>query len=211
MTELAAVAHHHIGEPGPTNSCLRAVNRWVQEAGGHPLPTESVSAAVQLVQHGREGWTYHEGLDGVRIGDVLRWSRQALHPTAADPNPEHVSVYTATDGHGGMQSVGSGGPSGEVALQPHGGGFNDPRTFRGYFRVQLHSAPAPAKPPARPSSSSDDIVVRKGDTLTRIAVREHTTEQALLRANPPASNRVTQDHHITNHNLILVGQRLKRP
>lgn len=215
-SSLVTVAREHLGEPGPNNSCLEAVNRWVDEAGGKPLPTASVSAAVQLVQGaGRNGWTYHEGLNGVQVGDVLRWQRAALGPTREDPNPEHVSVYTARDGHGNMQSIGSGGPSGRVALQPQSGGFNPPSTFRGYFRVQLEQ-PAPAKPPAKPAASSSssskaDIVVAKGDTLTGIAARERTSVQALLRANPKATDGRTRNYHITRPNLILVGQRLHRP
>lgn len=214
MTSLAKYAHADLGEPGAANTCLRAVNRWAKEAGAHSLPTESVSAAVRLVSAGEApGWAYHEGLDGAKEGDVLRWARAALHPTSADPNPEHVSVWTDTDAHGRIKSIGSGGPSGKVAEQPSGGGYNDRSVFRGYFRVTVSSSSpqAPAKPAAKPSSSKGDIVVRKGDTLTAIAKREGTTIAHLLAANPRRADGVTSDYHITRANWILAGQRLHRP
>lgn len=209
MSSLADIAQHHIGEPGPTDTCLVAINRWVQEAGGQPLPTGSVSAAVKLAQQGRNGWTYHEGLDGVQIGDVLRWSADALGRTREDPNPEHVSVYVARDRNGNLRSVGSGGPTGKVASQPQGGGFNPPHTFRGYFRPHL-AAPAPAAKPAS-SSPAKDIRVASGDTLWGLARTHHTTVAALLRANPRAADGRSHDYAILRQDLILVGQRLHLP
>lgn len=218
MNKLADVAHEHLGESGPNDSCLQAVNRWAKEAGGKALPTDSVSAAVQLVSsRGAEyGWTYHEGLDGVQLGDVLRWARAHLNPSAADPNPEHVSVFSKRDSAGGMQSIGSGGPTGKVALQPQSGGFNPPATFRGYFRIQLQPAapskpaPAPSKPASKPASSGT-ITVAAGETLWALAQRHGTTVGAFLTANPPAADRRTQDFHITRPSLILKGQRLHLP
>lgn len=218
MTSLATVAQRHLGEPGATDTCLVAINRWVDEAGGSPLPTGSVSAAVKLAQQGRNGWTYHPGLDGLRVGDVLRWSPDALGRTREDPNPEHVSVYVKHDGHGNLQSVGSGGPTGKVALQPQGGGFNPPRTFVGYFRVDVApEAPAPAPKPAtaakpKPAAAPKGTYrVVSGDTLWDIAEAHHTSVPALLRANPPAADGRSHDYHVLRANLIIPGQRLHLP
>lgn len=215
MTSLATVAQRHLGEPGANDTCLEAINRWVDEAGGTPLPTASVSAAVKLAQAGRNGWTYHAGLDGLQLGDVLRWSPDALGRTREDPNPEHVSVYVKADARGNLQSVGSGGPSGKVALQPQGGGFNPPRTFVGYFRVAVETAaPAPKPAAAKPkpaAAAAGTVTVKRGDTLYDLARAHHTTVAAFLAANPRSADGLSHDYHIVRQNLILVGQRLRLP
>lgn len=217
MTTLADIAQDHLGEPGANDTCLVAINRWVEEAGGVALPTGSVSAAVKLAEAGRNGWSYHDGLAGVQVGDVLRWSTESLGRTREDPNPEHVSVFTKRDSHGNLQSVGSGGPTGRVALQPQGGGFNPPRTFRGYFRVDL-PAKVPAAPKPAASAPSKPKPAPKGtyrvapqDTLWDIAQAHGTSVAAIMRANPPAPDGRSHDFHIVRQNLILVGQRIHLP
>lgn len=204
-SKLATIAHSHLGESGPTDSCLHAINRWVVEAGGVSIGTDSVTAAQAAAEQHHAGWAYHAGLDGVQVGDVLDWDPKAL----GRPTDRHVSVLYERQGTM-FKSIGSGGPSGKVAYQPQGGGFNPASTFRGYFRPALSkpAAPAPAKT-APAASSSTDYVVRAGDDLIRIAAAHGTTVARLLALNPPAANHRTQNYSILHANLILVGQRLR--
>lgn len=54
---------------------------------------------------------------------------------------------------------------------------------------------------SKPSGSSGNYTIKKGDTLTAIAKRKGTTVEAIMRANPK----------IKNKNLIYAGDTLKIP
>lgn len=60
----------------------------------------------------------------MQLGDVLDWAAPLFH----------VSVVESFDGAGRIRSIGSGGPTGRVALQPTGGGYNRRSQFRGFAR-----------------------------------------------------------------------------
>lgn len=211
-SKLAATAQRHLGEAGPTDTCLKAINRWVVEAGGQSIGTDSVTAAQAAAERGLHGWSYHEGTAGLQIGDVLDWDPKAL----ASPTDRHVSVLVDRQGTM-LKSIGSGGPTGKVAYQPQSGGYNPVSTVRGYFRPALTAAEpaAPAKAPAGPAkaqpaaSNSSDYVVVRGDDLLSIAQRNGTTVARLLQLNPPNRAHTTGTHSIIRPSLILVGQRIR--
>lgn len=210
---IAAKALEHLGDASPDNSCVsNGMAKWTKEAGADALPTASVSEAKAMALAGWHGWTYHTNLSGVRVGDFVDWDPEVLG-SATD---RHVSCVVEIDSHGAIKSVGSGGPSGKVAYQPRGGGFNPPDYFRGYFR-----APAPAKAPAAPAkapaapqpakAAQGDYVIRAGDDLLSIARAHHTTVAAIMKANPPGSDGATRNFHIVRANYVLAGQKIHLP
>lgn len=67
--------------------------------------------------------------------------------------------------------------------------------------VEPSATPAAPSPSPSAASSGTIYIVKKGDTLYAIAVRNRTTVKAVLAANPD----------ITNPNYLKVGQRIVIP
>lgn len=208
LDRIADIAESHLGEYGPTNTCMsNGLEKWAEEAGVPGLGTASVSDGIARARDGRNGWKYHDGTDGLARGHFAVWSHDAL----GSPNLEHVTCVTLVRGNT-WHGVGSGTPSGKVALQPASGGLNPKSVLRGYLIPPANTA-APVQPAAvkpKPVKSGDVYVVRKGDTLIKIAKRHHVTWQQIAAANPRQGNRST-DFHILRPNLILIGQKIRIP
>jgi LysM repeat protein len=213
--KIAEQALEHLGQAGPLNTCVsNGMRRWTRELGLPDIGTDSVSEAVRLAQNGHAGWRYHDGTDGIAVGNFGVWTHTALGST----EKEHVTVVT--DIRGALwRGVGSGTPSGKVARQPQSGGFNPRTVLRGYLiaptETVAQQAPKPTvKPAAKPTNaaaaSGDVYVVRRGDTLIKIAGKHGTTWQRILAANPPKGGK-SQDFHILRANLITVGQKIRIP
>lgn len=206
LADIAEQAIKHLGEPGPDNSCVsNGLERWTHELGLPGLGTASVSEARRLARAGHNGWTYRTGTNGLAVGCFVDWDPEIL----GDSADAHVSCVTEL-ARQGVKSIGSGGPTGKVAYQPKSGGFNPTDYFIGYFVPPLKQATASSSSRPTPASSST-YTVQRGDNLIRIAARHHTSTQAILRANPPAADRVTRDYHITHAGFILAGQKLHIP
>lgn len=203
-------ARTHLGEAGPNDSCVsNGMRRWTRELGLADIGTDSVGEARRLAKAGHNGWRYVAGMHGVVPGNFLDWDPDVLD----SPTDAHVSVLESI-AHGDFRSIGSGGPSGKVALQPQSGGYNPPDYFRGYFVAPSAqpAAAAPAKPAAAPKPASSgrvDYTVKPKDNLTRIAAAHATSVAAILRLNPANARRTTADYSIPHANLILVGQRIR--
>lgn len=208
LDRIADIAESHLGEPGPTNTCMsNGLEKWVTEAGLPALGTSSVSVGIDRARDGRNGWKYREGTDGLARGHFAVWSHAAL----GSPNLEHVTCVTLVRGNT-WHGIGSGTPSERVALQPASGGMNPMTVLRGYLIPPTNTAtpvkPAVVKP--KPAASGDTYTVRRGDTLIKIARRHKTTWQKIAAANPPQNGR-SSDFHILRPNLILVGQKIRIP
>lgn len=212
-TMIADQARKHLGEPGPENTCVsNGLNRWPAELGLPAIGTASVTEAVRRARARFNGYQYVEGTAGLARGHFGIWSHEAL----GSSNLEHTCVVDEVDG-GAWRGIGSGTPSGKVARQPASGGMNPKSVLVGYIiaptetTAAVKPAPTPAKPAAKPTSSGDTYTVRKGDTLIRIANRNKTTWQAIVKANPPAADGRSRDFHIARPNLILIGQKIRIP
>lgn len=202
---IAKAAIADLGKPGQTNTCWsNGGNKWPQDAGLPGIDTDSTTEARKRAKAGYHGWSYHEGLSGVRVGDLLDW---------AGDNVFHTSCVIDIDSQGRIKSIGSGGPTGLVAYQPKSGGYNDPRTFRGYFRPPADDGkkPAPKTGPVKTSKPKTQPVkvvkgktytVKSGDWLIRIAQQHHTSVNAIMRLNRDL---------IKNRDHIEVGWVLKMP
>lgn len=178
---IAAAARADLGEPSPENTCCSlGMNKWPQDVGLPGIGTNSVTEARQRARAGHNGWSYHDGMDGVRIGDFPDWAGDDIH---------HVTVVEDIDDGGRIRSIGAGGPTGKVWWQPRTQGYNDRTVFKGYFR-------APAEKPAtrpvkttKPRTQPVPVVkgrtytVQDGDTLWSIARRRKTSVNAILRRN----------------------------
>lgn len=163
LADIAARAHEHLGEPGPDDTCVsNGMNRWPKELGLPGIDTASVTEARRLAKAGHNGWRYHPGLAGLRVGHFVDWATIF-----------HVSVVTDIDPRGYVRTIGSGGPSGKVAWQPAGGGYNSPHVFRGYF----------IPPTGSGAQAAPTYTLKHGDTLYAIAEHHHTTWQHLAQLN----------------------------
>lgn len=207
LDKIADIAERHIGEAGPTNTCMsNGLERWTAEAGLKTLDTNSVSEGIARAKDGYHGWSYHPGTDGLTRGHFGVWTHEAL----GGGQFEHVTCVTDTSG-ALWRGVGSGTPSQRVAMQPASGGYNPRTVLRGYLIPPVADvavkveAPKPAK-----GKSGDVYVVKRGDTLIKIARRHDTTWQQIRAANPRKGDTST-DFHILRPNLIIVGQKLHIP
>jgi hypothetical protein len=91
LDRIADIAESHLGEFGPTNTCMsNGLEKWVAEAGVPTLGTSSVSDGIDRARDGRNGWKYHDGTDGLARGHFAVWSHDAL----GSPNLEHVTCVT---------------------------------------------------------------------------------------------------------------------
>lgn len=206
LDRIADIAESHVGDYGPTDTCMsNGLEKWTREAGLPGLDTGSVSEGIDRAQAGHNGWKYHDGTDGLARGHFAVWSHAAL----GSPNLEHVTCVTQVSGNT-WHGVGSGTPSGRVAIQPASGGMNPKSVLRGYLIPPTAAAPAVKPAPVKPAASGDTYVVRKGDTLIKIARRHSTTWQKIAAANPPKGGKST-DFHILRPNLILIGQKIRIP
>jgi hypothetical protein len=212
---LADIAHEHLGEPGPNDTCLApSTDGW----GGRrqPLPTESVSAAVQLASRAATAGPTTRAWTGCRWATCCAGPRRA----AADPGgPQprtRLGLHQGT-GHGNLQrSAAAARPARWrcsrrvrwVQPAPH-----VPGVLPGAAGPR---APAPAKPaPSRQAQACSCAQGHHpGAPATRsgqLAEAHHTTVAAFLRANPTAADGRSHDFHILRADLIMVGQRLHLP
>lgn len=191
---IAEQAHKHLGDQSPVNTCLAlGMNKWPQELDLPGIGTNSVSEAERRARAGHNGWTYHQGMDGVQVGDFLDWKPSAL----GDRDSRHVSVVTDIDDDGNLQSIGAGGPTGKVYWQPQGGGHNPRSYFDGYFRAPTtRTDTGPTKTTG--STPASTYTVKRGDYLLRIASKHHTTV-----------GRIVELNRLRNPDHIEVGQVLK--
>lgn len=212
---LADQARTHLGEDGPRDTCLsNGPERWARELGLPTLGTGSVTEARRLARAGHNGWRYVEGTAGLARGHVADWDPAVL----GGPDERHVCIVDEVDG-AHWRGIGSGTPSGRVALQPASGGTNPRSVLVGYFIAPTETVPAPAKTPkprtgavkTQPAAEPGVLVVKRGDVLSRIAEQHGTTVKALLRANPALPSRRSADFHIARADLIIVGQRIRLP
>ena len=92
--------------------------------------------------------------------------------------------------------------------QPGGAVFNNPDDIQNGWQLRL---PADATVPAtsRHDSGSGTTTVHSGDTLTKIADRDHVTEPNLYAANKGRNE--PGDRHLTDPDLILPGWTLTMP
>lgn len=224
MTHVAynrhvAVAKDHLGDSAPTNSCVRlGMRAWPADLGLKTLDTDSVSEAEHRARTGYNGWRYVDGTHGLQPGFYADWKSSVLGPTASDPNPRHVTLVTDVSG-ASWKGIGAGTPSQKVAYQPASGGYNPISYIAGYFvpPTETTTKPAPPKPPVKPATAKpapakgQTYAVTKGDTVYAIARRFKVSQQALLKANPPAANRRPADFHISSPSLIVIGQKLHIP
>lgn len=179
---LLAAARKHRGQAGPINTCMsNGVERWAREAGIAPIDGNgSCSQGSRQAHAGHNGWKVIP-VSQARPGDVLYWR-----------NIGHVSVVDAIDHVGNIRSIGSGGPSGLVAYQPAGGGFNAPSNFREAWRppapkkASTPAKPKPASKPAPKPSSSKPVTVKPkpGEGLYSIADRSHISHAKIKELNP---------------------------
>ena len=213
-SRIADQAVKHLGEPGPANTCVsNGLNRWPAELGLPSIGTASVTEAVRRAKAGFEGYRYVDGTAGLARGHFGIWSHEAL----GSVNDEHTCIVDEV--HGGMwRGIGSGTPSGLVARQPASGGMNPKSVLVGYIIAPTEttgSAPAAhtAAPAAKPvpAGHGTQYVVRRGDTLIRIANRHGTTWRKIVAANPPAADGRSHDFHIVRPNLIVIGQKIRIP
>jgi LysM repeat protein len=216
-TLIADQARKHLGEPGPIDSCVsNGLNRWPAELGLPAIGTASVTKAVALAKAGHNGYRYVEGTQGLARGHFGIWSHEAL----GSVGDEHTCVVDEVEG-ALWRGIGSGTPSGKVARQPASGGMNPRTVLVGYIvaPTETHAAaPAPtpkpatpAKPAAAPAAAAGEYVVKRGDTLVRIAAKHRTTWRAIVKANPASADGKSRDFHIVRPNLIVVGQRIRLP
>lgn len=216
---IAEQARHHLGEAGPVNTCLsNGPERWAAELRLPTLGTGSVTEARRLARAGYHGWRYHDGTEGLAPGHVADWNPAHL----SSPDDRHVTVVTDVDGDR-WRGIGSGTPSGRVAVQPASGGFNPKSVLVGYFIAPTETTPEPAPAPAKAPKPKTGAVkvqrpadpgvytVKAGDYLLRIAAQHGTTVKAILQANPALPSRRTQDFHIAKADYIRVGQRIRLP
>jgi hypothetical protein len=214
---IADRARKHLGEPGPTDSCVsNGLNRWPAEVGLAPIGTASVTEAVRRARAGFNGYRYVEGTAGIARGHFGIWSHEAL----GSPDDEHTCVVDEVEGPA-WRGIGSGTPSGKVARQPASGGMNPLSVLVGYIvaptETHVGAAPAPtprpsAAPTPAPAARSGTVyTIRKGDTLIRIAARYRTSWRALAAANPRATDGRSHDFHIVRPNLIIIGQKIRIP
>lgn len=184
---IVAAARADLGEPAPENTCWsKGGNKWPQDAGLPGIGTDSTEEARKRAKAGHNGWRYHEGMAGVREGDLLDWAGEKVW---------HVSIAEDVDDRGHIRSIGAGGPTGRVNFQPQSGGHNPPGTFRGYFRPPEDDgkdvAAKPAhKPPVKADTGTVKVVkgtkrytVAKDDTLWAIAKKHRTSVNAIMRRN----------------------------
>lgn len=208
---IADQALKHLGEPGPLDTCVsNGLNRWPAELGLPVLGTASVTEAVRLAKAGHNGYSYVSGTAHLARGHFGIWSHEAL----GSPNDEHTCVVVDVDGDE-WRGVGSGTPSGKVARQPANGGMNPKSVLVGYIvaPTETHASVVPPRPaPAAASAgAAGPYVVRRNDTLIKIAAKHGTTWQAIVKANPPAADGQSHDFHIVRPNLIRVGQKIRLP
>jgi LysM repeat protein len=208
---LADQARKHLGEGGPINTCVsNGPEHWARELGLPILGTASVREYVRLAQAGTKGYTYHDGTNGLARGYIAVWTHEALGSTLS----EHVCVIDEVKGNL-WRGIGSGTPNGTVARQPASGGLNPKSVLRGYIVAPTETGGhVVVKPPVvKPSTHPDPApayTIKRGDTLTRIASKHHTTVAKILKANPPKGNK-SADFHILRANLIIVGQKIRIP
>lgn len=185
---VAKRAEAHLGESGPTNTCVsNGMNRWPQEAGLGGIDTASVTRARELAKAGHNGWTYHEGMSGVRRGDFVDWA-----------GIFHVSCVTDVSS-AGIATIGSGGPTGLVARQPRTGGHNPRSAFRGYFRPPAKRPGPKGKTPPHPGTHR----VVDGDTLSAIAESAGVTVAAIVKANPSKVKGPNKDRIYAGDLLVI--------
>lgn len=203
--QLAERAASHIGESAPNDTCVSlGMNKWPQELDLPGIGTNSVSEAKVRAQRGYNGWSYHQDLDDLQIGDFVDWDPSVLN----DPDDRHVSIAAEFDAHGAVKSIGAGGPTGKVAYQPRGGGFNPRSMFRGFFRVPLPAKQSSSRPTsdttaiqtasAGKPTAKNTYTVKRGDNLLHVAAAHHTTVGRLVKLN-----------RIRNADHIEVGQQLQ--
>ena len=153
------------------------------------IDTDSVTEARARARAGYHGWSYHDGLDGMRVGDFADW---------AGPRIFHVSLVESFEGRN-VRTIGAGGPTQKVWWQPQNQGHNDPSTFKGYFRLpDVDERVEPARGTQRPAvaravTGRRRYEVRPGDTLATIARAHRTSVPAILRRNRA---RITDRNHI---------------
>lgn len=178
---LLAAARKHLGQSGPTNTCMsNGVERWAREAGIAPIDgNASCSQGSRQAHAGHNGWKVVP-VSQVRLGDVLYWRAFG-----------HVSVVDEIDHAGNIRSIGSGGPSGRVSYQPAGGGHNAPSNFREVWRPPAPKKAAAPKPPAKkpapkpkPTAGEQSTTARKGEGGIALAARVKVPIDTLKRLNP---------------------------
>lgn len=221
---LADQARKHLGESGPIDTCLsNGPERWAAELGLPALGTGSVTEARRLARAGHAGWRYVDGTDGLAVGHVADWDPAVL----GRPDARHVCVVIDVDGDR-WRGIGSGTPSGTVAVQPASGGFNPKSVLVGYFVAPTDTAAGPKPSTVKPKTGSVKVqtgtvkvhktpapapvyTVQPGDYLRKIAREHGTTVQAILTANPALPSRRSADFHIVRADYVQVGQRIRLP
>lgn len=142
---------------------------------------------------------WHNGLSGVRAGDIVYFQFPGIGRVS------HVGIVESVNKDGSVNTIEGNTSSTAAGDQRNSGTCARKRRkayIVGYGRPKYAagaSAGAGAGSAAKPATSGTHTV-KKGETLSRIAVRYGTTIQALVNANG-----------IKNANVISVGQKLKLP
>lgn len=142
---------------------------------------------------------WHNGLSGVRAGDIVYFKFPGIGRVS------HVGIVESVNKDGSVNTIEGNTSSTAAGDQRNSGTCARKRRkayIVGYGRPKYAAganAGAGAGSAAKPSTSGTHTV-KKGETLSQIAVRYGTTIQALVNANG-----------IKNANVISVGQKLKIP
>lgn len=193
--KVVAAACAGLGKPGPVDTCVsNGMQRFASEAGAPKLtykgrPTASITEARIAGKAGNDGWTYHEGLAGIKPGDFADWARPAgiFHvSTVITVRRTGLGVVVA------LQTIGSGGPTGKINWQPAAGnpaGWNVAAYFRGYWRAP-YAAPVKtsSKPSPAPASKPVTTTVQSGEGGIAVAARVKVPLGVLERLNPTVRN-----------------------
>jgi LysM repeat protein len=162
----------------------------------------------------------------IKVGQGLVIPVHLLSPATSTPTPTPLTPATAVPGGGGTPPAGNvyiiqrGDTLGRIAVRFNTtvatlaqlNGITNPNTIYAGQRLiipvagQDGSVGVPQQPPPAPTAAPSapaepkSYVVQPGDTLFKIAVRNHVTIAAIAQANG-----------IRNTNLVYVGQRLIIP
>lgn len=175
--KIVAAAKRDVGRPGGIDTCVsNGMQRFSSEAGAPKLTnpgggvTASVTEARADAKAKRNGWSYHAGLTGLQPGDFVDWAG-IFHVSCV------IAVHKTGSKITGVQSIGSGGPTGLINWQPAGAGFNAPSLFKGYFR-----APYATKKPTPTKVVTVKAV--SGDSLASIGAAHHVSLAKMESLNP---------------------------
>lgn len=130
-----------MGERAPLNTCVTlGPAKWLPEIGisipdhtdGDGNSRTNVTDFADMARHGLGGYQFLS-IDEAQVGDFAIWNDYA-----------HVSIIEDIK-DGRIRTIGAGGPTGVVAFQPRGGGYNGKGVFVGVVRPPYSDAqPAPA-------------------------------------------------------------------